>query len=90
MSKIAALICAVLLAVAFIFGAVFGEFLAAHRQSILKPTCEQVALEIKALEICLKYRPTCDAITVEKFVKYYQNKDWMQLHCTKGDDGSQS
>lgn len=44
-------------------------------------TCKSVALEQKALEICLKYRPTCESVTIEDFVVYYDNKDWLDAIC---------
>lgn len=46
-----------------------------------KRTCASAAAENKALEHCLKFRPTCEAVTTDDFIKYYDNKDWLAANC---------
>lgn len=44
-------------------------------------TCESAALENRALEMCLKHRPTCEAVTTDDFIKFYRNRDWLDANC---------
>jgi len=46
-----------------------------------KRTCERVALERRAFEQCLKFRPSCVGVTQDDFIMYYDNKSWLVEHC---------
>ncbi len=45
-------------------------------------TCERIELEQKAFKVCLQYRPTCESVTVEKFIEYYDDKNWLAENCS--------
>ena len=44
-------------------------------------TCGTAKAENRALEQCLKFRPSCEGVTTEQFVVYYDNKDWLDANC---------
>lgn len=46
-----------------------------------KPDCASVERQQLALQRCLQYRPTCESVTTEDFVVYYDNKDWLDANC---------
>jgi hypothetical protein len=46
-----------------------------------EPTCEYIELKQKAFEMCLRHRPTCAEVTVEDFIAYYEQKNWLDAHC---------
>lgn len=55
-------------------------------------TCEQTQLEMFAFRECLERQPLCeisasDESDIEAFVRFYDNKNWVQEHCPdSGDD----
>ena len=52
-------------------------------------TCESAARHNLALRQCLEFRPSCTSATVEDFVVYHDNKDWIEANCPRsysGDD----
>jgi len=52
------------------------------------PTCTSVHLEQLAFTQCLKMRPACSSVTVDDFIKYQENKNWLEGECPalSGDD----
>jgi hypothetical protein len=80
----------------FWVGVIFGWFLSMlvlmlWHENEPTPTCERVALKQKALQMCLKYPTTCISVTIDDFVVYYDNRDWLESNCpANNDDGFQS
>lgn len=44
-------------------------------------TCDSITHEQEAVEACLLLQPACEAVTIEHYRRYYENKDWLAEHC---------
>lgn len=50
-------------------------------------TCESVEIENRSLEQCLRHRPTCESVTIQSFIDYYDNENWANKHCSADSGG---
>lgn len=49
--------------------------------------CEVTARENLAFSQCLRHRPACSSVEVEDFVRYHENRDWLEANCPESDSG---
>ena len=79
-----ALIIVMVFGCGFLTGKVFGE---RYPEPEAEPTCETVALEMTAFQDCLAARPACTSVGVTDFIRYHEQKNWVESFCpNSGDD----